>query len=628
MTIREGSKLFKGKIRIAISLDPIRKKGDWRKFTKSYTVETISYNKLAEHLKEGRAIGFDYTLTKEERKLLKEKKNITTDCNYYRDSDYFKGSEFIAIEFDDNVDNKFTLKEIREGKTDRAKYINENACMVYTSPQNRTENKGDRFHVIFHFLRTIEQRDELKNIHKALQSKFPSSDQGDSLSGAYWGCGENADVVIPGNLLSDKALDELLTSHKPTPKAESLFDKKIVCPHNYSQTIYDKELENLSHATKGERGVILFKVSCRIGEILQPVGLSYNQALDNIVRVAESIGTDKRFTPKRIRDTAKNGLSKGMKNPLYIESAFIDDKYKTEQTPVEVYSGAKRLWQNRPLPNTTQQPKHNMNLIKNETIEILGIDSEEKQVDHIKTVYLLNVDKDSDVKALYILNNISSFDFVKYYMGLWELAKELGSLQFHNLILNDILECMYGDYLKDRNTYYERGKILKVIPALAYINTKVVENGIEKVVPKYLYYEREEGNKKNIKFLELFQRSSPMGSYYPKRIYLLDGNYFRLSYYLYTNINRYCLCSETHKGSGKYLPPDFTKKQLKWDPKYACSIAGLSGTYDANPSKAIKDLEDDKFKMLKDYSFIKNWELIDDKYNITLCNPHFSKSQI
>lgn len=613
-------KVKTNKISIAIS-NKILTKDESKVEVKEFTYfENIEYSFLADKLKEGRSIAFNF---------------VYGDNQFYANKKHFKSADFICIDIDNDNQYKITIDDILKSNDEKPKYIRENACLIYTSANHRKGDNSDRYKVLFHLHYSIDNWDTLVDILKSFKRKFPEIDQANYITGRYHSGGGHTKVIILGKRLSDNALEELLNAHKPDTQFKDNISGTKITPQ-YAKAVYRGELSEFPQEAskdKHNRNTVLYKISRRIGEMLPYLDYSYNEVFLEIVRVAESIGTDKSYTSKDIRKTIENGLNKGLQNPIQSHTS-IEYKgygYDTDTTDSNVFFKPYRQFATKDYNNAIQFPKGNMNTLKNEILSLMVID-DEKKVDHIKELYAIKGEtNDQNVQVFYILKSLESWDLHKYYMGYWVYSNEVKAIdnEFYDLRLNDVLECMYNGNFKDINSKYERYKLFDVTNALAFMQTRIVENNTMKVVKQYLDYEARIKNngkidKTKLKKLILFNRTSNiMGCYSPKTIFRLSGNDFGLAFYLTENINRNCLCRERRKNGEKYyLPPTLSKTPLKWDSEYACQCAGLLGTFNINESKAISDLEN-RLDTLKDYAIVNRWEYRKDenKYHIYICNP-------
>lgn len=607
MTLQRKTK----KISIAISERPVTKK-DWEAFTINYLKVKTSCNQLEKYLKKGYAIGFDYKLTPEEKKdVKKEKRDIIKSFEtnpdeifYYRDKRYFKGTEVLVFD----IDEKITFRELEKRETDRAKYIRKIAYLVHSSPSHKIKGNGDRMHLIIYLPYKVSNWLELKEIHKTFKKEIPEIDSGQQLAGGYKGCGKNKEVITFGNRLTEKELNKVLEKHKP--KKQYLKPKKrkkkptkntkvSKAQGKYAQEVVTDCLKRIFNSSRGARNTTLNKQSYEIGRYIHYLKKSKNEIRDLIIQTALT-KKGSGFNKREIERTTKGGLEAGIRKP-----AIIDIQVQ------------QRLWKNKPFDYATQQPRDLMNPLRKNTEIILSLKDKKEKLKHIKSQLIPNAGQ--EIQAVYVLKTLENSDLQKYYMGLWEFANELKKTRFYGIEVNDILACMYEDNFKNRNKYYEREKLLKVINVLAHITRDIVKDEIETVKP-ILTYEKYIQEKKKLRFLELYVPPKNMAIYYGKSIFNLDGNDFGFAYQLYTNINRHEQCKKI--SDTQYTKPNFKKTTLKWDREFTYNLAGLGKTYKTNSTVAKNKLKE-RIEKLKEHNIIKEavYKKSEKKFHFTLENP-------
>ncbi len=578
----------------------------------------LNYATLAKKLREGYSIAFDYREGNEFRHIQKEN---------------FKGADFLCLDFDNDKDLKITIDDIRECKTKQGTYLKENSLILFTTQNHQKNGNGDRYKILFHLPHTVREWSSLNEIFLALKEKFPESCQGNNLTGYYYGGGENAEVICFGNRLSEQALDELTSERRKILEAEgkenlktniggnhmglSTMDKgintrdqiakelnwgKFAQADPYWQKAYDEELHRLARAVKGERDKTLSSAAFKIGQFAHGIDLTDEQIIDNIIKVAESVGIDKSFTSKKINSTAKKAFASGLKNP---RTDYYSSDYSIDTT------SHRRLFSNLPKAGHVQAPK-----------ALLDIYPKAKDEAKMK---LLNIDSTSDFEFFEIadrifedvsvsclrslLKYIQNPDILKLYLSLWRYA-ELNKKKLHtsteggfyilnDVDINDIIDILNPDVvLSKQHRYRKREEFKQNLKKLGSI-IFFVENPSSKVKGKNMLKIDPTGSfsiiDNKLKYFLPFQLKS-IGSYFPENIFKLTANdktALSLVVGIYRRANQVYI---SQKDNG-YAPPDFHKVEIPREE--AIKIAGLELSDSLNTTETDKSLKEALQKLSK-----------------------------
>lgn len=318
------------KIKVAINTK-YNNKEDKNKLSTDWTVAKLTYKELAEHLNKG----FPITNIYNKNKFFRRKK------------DNFTSADFIGLDFDNTGNNIFSLKELKKKETERARFINENACLIYLTFSHTKEN--NRFRIIFHLPEPILELDQYEETYKAFLNKFPAADKEFIIStGFFWGAKKNTFSTFLDNQLTKEILNQVLKTPEQNIKADNskiIDNKQKIKPVEnekkessrkllpgserpldtlISITI-NKNLEILKKATIGNRDAALNKVCYHLGQMMTGLEWDNNvrlklksdikEAVQKIAYDLGSLDNFQSFTEEKILAIIHRSMAEGEQKP-------------------------------------------------------------------------------------------------------------------------------------------------------------------------------------------------------------------------------------------------------------------------------------------------------------------------
>lgn len=600
--VKGGKRCQENEIKVAVGkelvIDP-EKNG--KAFTENFILKKFTYEELAEEVISGKPIGFDFNLTDEERSSINEEW-----VTYYKSKKYFKSSEFIVLDFDDDVINNLTLNEIKKEETQRAKFLCKNAGLVHTSPNHRKNGNGDRLHVLFQFPKPIENWEKLKKTHKAFQNKFKASDQAQTLAGAYTTCGENpnAETIILGNRITTRVLDEILSDHDKSQegKEEPKHYKEIevVNPERYAKATYENRLEKLSRTHK-KRPPVLNAVAYSIGTIQHYLNKSDTEIIQEIMTVSKSIGLHKKYGSRELMRRIEKPLEDGQRDKynynIRTTPKHIDDVIQIDS------NNQTKLFANEKKPEFMQFPKPILDYLPKAQKEASKFLEDEHTLWDFENflVELPSVGQPKQGKLKEALKALTSPNAINAYLALYcragyksKIYTREQKIVLANVDLNEIIDILTSNKNLSRQQRYKKRERIKA--DLQNLNHIIItkKTGEDRSKTK---------NKTNTKFYPLIDElqiernkircSLPwewglIGAHIPKTLFALNGKKKKeksLLIELYRRGNQLY----TAKKEDGYKPPIFKSVTFKLD--YLLEVAKLDKTFAANPTMAKKRLK-------------------------------------
>jgi len=249
-------------VRIAVTKKKFYKKVTGYPTTNDYSVKNLSYEQIADCLRKG------YAVT-----------NIF--CNngkFHRAKEFFVSADFFAFDFDNDEKRilkkehtYFSFDEMLEGITERARYILNNAFLIYTTQSH--SDKQNKFRALFHLPERIKTFGDYERITKAFHKKFPEADPTCKEAARYfYGSGKNGIVKVLDNRLSQETIDSVIqeTQIKKKDNVEITITPEIqdISDFENYNSIIENQLLKLKNASVGERNTTFNSVCYVIGSTI------------------------------------------------------------------------------------------------------------------------------------------------------------------------------------------------------------------------------------------------------------------------------------------------------------------------------------------------------------------------
>ena len=605
-------------VRIAISKNHFYTKRVGYEITTMFDVMDLSYQQIGEY------IGKGHTIT-----------NIFDDGGrFHRKKIYFVTADFFALDFDNKDEHintgrhsYFSLEELLSGYTERARFILDNAFLIYTTISHN--NNKNKFRALFHLPKQVKTVEEYEYTTKAFHLKFPEADTNCIEAARYfYGSGKHGIVKLLENKLNQEIIDSVIQETQITQNKENRSSTYPMIQESkdfesYTNSIIENEKLKLINATDGDRNSTLnsvcYVISSTVSE-MQKQGLKPDviELESYIKNTARELGLE----PDEIGRTFESGWNSGK----YIK---LNKDNQNEDKP-------KRTHANKPIKGNTQiykeildhfpEPSKVKKELKENVIKTqVGVFNTFK-INFQSTITEQIIDK--------FLHEIGSMKFLLCYFSLWKYAHKLGGTSFVNINLNDIISYSSNRKLSPKDLYKERERNIEILKTLGLISIlRERKSKDDNITSDYnivhlindLTITSDKG--KTYISCNLPKKQRNIGAYIPDKIFNIsrkdEGSFF-LAVALMKEINRICISKKTR--SGKYGHPEFENKPITWIRKKIIQKSRLTKTDKLNKTEANNSLEK-KFQKLKDLGIIKSFSEIplDDNEKVTIVIPNPEK---
>jgi hypothetical protein len=122
-----------------------------------------------------------------------------------RKSSNFLGTGFVGLDFD----HDFTLEEALANA-----FIQQHACLIYTTPSHQKDGNGDRFRILFELAEPIYEAETYRPLILGLMAKFPKADPSAKDPARIWYGSSNGQQFLFDGLLDRQTMDALIAQGK------------------------------------------------------------------------------------------------------------------------------------------------------------------------------------------------------------------------------------------------------------------------------------------------------------------------------------------------------------------------------------------------------------------------------
>jgi phage/plasmid-associated DNA primase len=134
-----------------------------------------------------------------------------------RKTENFLATGFAGLDFD----HDFTLEEALDNA-----FIQQNACLIYTTPSHRQEGNGDRFRVIFELAEALYNADAYRHLILGLLEKFKQADPSAKDPARIWYGSTNCEYHILEGMLNRQTMDDLIAKGKEIEAQRAVIQKE------------------------------------------------------------------------------------------------------------------------------------------------------------------------------------------------------------------------------------------------------------------------------------------------------------------------------------------------------------------------------------------------------------------